>query len=67
MTGGEVHTMKHYEYYITSPETVLMVWWMKGTLEFDEPYKQAESKMLVTWEDFKLVKLNLLDWKCSEK
>ena len=34
---------------------------MKGTFEFDEPYKQAERKMLVTWEDFKLVKLSLLD------
>ena len=27
----------HYEYYTWSPETVLMVKWMKGTFEFDQP------------------------------
>ena len=28
-----------------SSETVLMVKWMRGTLEFDQPYKQTETKM----------------------
>ena len=35
-------------YYIWSPKTVLIVRWMRGTFEFDQPYKQAESKMQVT-------------------
>ena len=35
----------HYEYYIWFPETALMVRRMKGTFEFDQPYKQTESKM----------------------
>ena len=35
-------------YYIWSPKIVLIVRWMRGTFEFDQPYKQAESKMQVT-------------------
>ena len=38
----------HYEYYIWSTEAVLMVRWMRGTFEFDQPYKQTEGKMQVT-------------------
>ena len=33
---------------ILSPETVLMVIWMRDTFEFDKPYEQTESKMQAT-------------------
>ena len=38
----------HYEYYIWSSEAVLMVRQVRSTFEFDQPYKQAESKMQLT-------------------
>ena len=38
----------HYEYYIWSTETVQILRWMQGTFEFDQSYKQTESKMRVT-------------------
>ena len=35
------------EYYIKSSETVLMVRWVRDTSEFNQPYKQTESKKQV--------------------
>ena len=40
-----------FQYYIWPPEIILVVRWMGDTIEFDQSYKQAESKMQVT-EDF---------------
>ena len=31
--------------YIRSPKTVLIVRWFRDIFEFDQPYKQAESKI----------------------
>ena len=38
------------QYYMWSPETVQIVKWKRDTFEFDQPYKQVESKMQVTWK-----------------
>ena len=52
------------QYYIWSPETVLMVRKIRDTFEFDQAYKQVESKMQVTWKissnKIKLVWLKML-------
>ena len=43
-----------------SLETVLMVKWMRDTFEFDQPYKQSESKMQVTGK----ISSNKEDYAC---
>ena len=36
------------QYYILSCETVLKVRFLRGTFQFDQPYKQTENKIEVT-------------------
>ena len=51
-----------FQYYVWSPETVVMVRWKRGTFGFDYSYKQKDSKMLVT-ERFEAVSnINLGSW-----
>ena len=45
-----INESSHDEYYIWSLETVLMVRWRRDRCGFDQPYKQTESKMQVTWK-----------------
>ena len=46
-----------------------MVRWMRGTFEFDNPYKQTESKMQSNREDFdKKKRIKPVElWDCSDK
>ena len=36
------------QYYMWPPKTVLLLRWLRGTFEYDQPYKQTESEMQVT-------------------
>ena len=48
------------QYYIWSPETVVMVRWTRDTFEFDQPYKTRGRQNAGNREDFKqYVRLSL--------
>ena len=55
-----------YEYLLWSPEAVLMVRWMTGTFEFDQPLNREQNGQQGRFKAIHKIKLVGL-WECSDK